>query len=240
MKSLQPFWILALISLAALAGAQDRKSTPYPVMAPTEQYRSLNDQEEIALARSAAPASISGGAEILVLGQRGYETAVKGTNGFVCFVQRSWAAGFDDPEFWNPRIRGPNCFNPPAVRSVLPQYLRRTEWVLAGFAKEQILEKTRAALGAHQFTDPEAGSLSFMLSKQQNLGDQAANGPWLPHVMFFIKHGETAAWAAGLEGSPILGKDGLPSESTVLFIPVRRWSDGSPVPASPLEHHHGK
>ena len=149
MKSLQPFWILALISLTALAGAQDRKSTPYPVMAPTEQYRSLNDQEEIALARSAAPASISGGAQILVLGQRGYETAVKGTNGFVCFVQRSWAAGFDDPEFWNPRIRGPNCFNPPAVRSVLPQYLRRTEWVLAGVAKEQILEKTRAALGAH-------------------------------------------------------------------------------------------
>jgi hypothetical protein len=134
---------------------------PYPVMAPAEQYRSLNVQEEIALARSAAPASISAGAQILVLGKRGYETAVSGNNGFVCFVERSWTAAFDDPEFWNPNIRGPNCFNPTAVRSVLPQYLRRTEWALAGVAKDQMIDKTRAALAAHQFSDSEAGSLSF-------------------------------------------------------------------------------
>jgi hypothetical protein len=240
MKSPQALSTLALIGLISLAGAQGKSPMSYPVMAPVEQYRSLNVQEEIALARSAAPASISAGAEILVLGKRGYETAVSGSNGFVCFVERSWTAGFDDPEFWNPEIRGPNCFNSAAVRSVLPQYLRRTEWVLAGVAKGQMIEKARAALAAHQFTDPEAGSFSFMLSKQGNLGDQAAGGPWLPHVMFFVKHGETAAWAAGLEGSPILGKDGLPSEPTVLFIPVRRWSDGSPAPPPPTEHHHGE
>jgi len=239
MKNPQPLSILVLIGLIGLAGAQEKKPMPYPVMAPVEQYRSLDVREEIALARSAAPASISAGAEILVLGKRGYETAVSGSNGFVCVVERSWTADFDDPEFWNPKIRGPNCFNPPAVRSVLPQYLRRTEWVLAGVAKDQMIGKARAALAAHQFTDPEAGSFSFMLSKQGNLGDQAAGGPWLPHVMFFIKHGETAVWAAGLEGSPILGKDGLPSEPTVLFIPVQRWSDGSPAP-SPTEHHHGE
>jgi hypothetical protein len=240
MKGPHPLSILALIGLTGLAGAQEKKPMPYPVMAPAEQYRSLNVQEEIALARSAAPASISAGAQILVLGKRGYETAVSGNNGFVCFVERSWTAAFDDPEFWNPNIRGPNCFNPPAVRSVLPQYLRRTEWALAGVAKDQMIDKTRAALAAHQFTDPEAGSLSFMLSKQGNLGDQAAAGPWLPHVMFFLKHGETVAWAAGLEGSPILGKDGLPSEPTVLFIPVRRWSDGSPALPTEVEHHHGE
>lgn len=238
MKIPQPLSMLALMGLIGLTGAQERKSTPYPAMAPAEQYRSRNVQEEIALARSAAPASISGAAQIMVLGQRGYETAVSGNNGFVCLVERSWTASFNDPEFWNPKIRGPNCYNPPAVRSVLPQTLRRTEWALAGVAKDQMIEKTRAALAAHQFTDPEPGSLSFMLSKQGNLGDQAAAGPWLPHVMFFVKHGETGAWAAGLEGSPIVGKDGLPIESTVLFIPVRRWSDGSPVPPSPMEHHH--
>src|SRR6202000_1351671 len=101
----------------------------YSEVAPAEQYLIANRQDEIELARSAAPPSISADAQVLVLGRHGYETAVKGKNGFVCFVERSWAAGFDDPEFWNPKIRGPNCFNAAAVRSVLPQYLRRTEWV---------------------------------------------------------------------------------------------------------------
>jgi hypothetical protein len=238
MKTPQTLSFLVLISLIGLADSQEKKPTPYPTMAPMEQYRSANVQDEIALARSAAPASISADAEIRVLGERGYETAVKGSNGFVCLVERSWSASFDDPEFWNPAIRGPNCFNPPAVRSVLPQYLRRTEWVLAGVTRDQLIAKAREALAAHQFIDPEAGSLSFMLSKRGNLGDQASGSPWLPHVMFFVKHGETAAWAAGLEGSPILGKDGLSSEQTVLFVPVRRWSDGSPAPPPPMEHHH--
>jgi len=232
MKTPQRFLTLALIGLMGSAAA------PYPAMAPADQYRIPNPQDEIALARSAAPPSISANAQILILGKRGYEPAVSGNNGFVCFVERSWTASFDDPEFWNPHIRGPNCFNPPAVRSVLPQYLRRTEWALAGATKDQMIDKARAAIAAHQFTDPEPGSLSFMLSKQGNLGDQAAGGPWAPHVMFFLKHGEAATWAAGLQDSPILGKEGHVSEQTVLFIPVRRWSDGSPVLPAPVEHRH--
>ncbi len=173
---------------------------------------------------------------MLVLGKRGYEVAVKGRNGFVCFVERSWAAGFDDPEFWNPKLRAPNCFNPPAVRSVLPQYLERTEWVLAGLGRLQIVEKARAAFAGHHFIAPEPGSFSFMLSRQGYLSDDAA-GPWLPHVMLFVAHGQAAAWGAGLEGSPILGTDGSPFEPTVLFIPVRSWSDGSPAPPPAKPNH---
>jgi hypothetical protein len=138
--------ILWLLGLMGLATAQEKKPAPYPAMAPIEEYRIADQQNEIALARSAAPPSISGDAEVLVLGKQGYETAVKGRNGFVCFVERSWAASFDDPEFWNPKLRAPNCFNPPAVRSVLPQYLKRTEWVLAGVGKAQMVDKARAAM----------------------------------------------------------------------------------------------
>ena len=156
--------ILLLLLSPGLADAQEKKPTPYPAMAPVEQYRIADAQEEIALARTAAPPSMSADAEVLVLGKHGYETAVKGRNGFVCFVERSWAAGFDDAEFWNPKLRAPNCFNPPAARSVLPQYLKRTEWVLAGIGRAQIVEKVRAEFASHRFTDPEAGSLSFMLS----------------------------------------------------------------------------
>ena len=236
MRTLACLPCLFLMGLSGLAGAQGKISTPYPAMAPAEQYRIADAQEEIALARSAAPPSISADAEVLVLGERGYQVAVKGDNGFVCFVERSWTAGFDDPEFWNPKLRAPNCFNPPAVRSVLPQYLKRTEWVLTGATKQQVIERTRAAFASHQFTAPEAGAFSFMLSKLSYVNDVTA-GPWLPHVMFFVPHGQVAAWAAGLPDSPILGTDSSEIEPTVLFIPVRRWSDGSPVPAS-AEHHH--
>jgi len=227
--------ILSLLVLSGLAAAQEKKPTPYPAMAPVEQYRIANAQDEIALARSAAPPSISADAEVLVLGQHGYETAVRGRNGFVCFVERSWSAGFDDAEFWNPKLRAPNCFNPPAVRSVLPQYLKRTEWALAGVDKAQMIDKARAAVATHTFGAPEAGSFSFMLSKQGYLSDDGA-GPWLPHVMFFVPHGQAAAWGAGLDASPILGTDGSPFEPTVLFVPVRRWSDGSPAPPPGASH----
>jgi hypothetical protein len=79
-----------------------------------------------------------------------------------------------------------------------------------------------------------------MLSRQGYLSDDSA-GPWLPHVMLFVPHGQAATWGAGLEGSPVLGADGSPVEPTVLFIPVRRWSDGTPAPPPPpLEKHQHK
>jgi len=231
--------ILASTVLAALTWSGSANSQPlktaYPEMAPAEQYRIANREDEIALARSAAPPSISGDAEVLVLGSHGYETAVKGKNGFVCFVQRSWTAGFDDPEFWNPKIRGPNCFNPPAARTELPQNLKRTEWVLAGATRQQMIERTKAAVASHDFKAPEAGAFSFMLSKNGYLSDDGA-GPWLPHVMFFLPHGQADNWGANKEGSPVIGQDASVIESTVLFIPVRSWSDGSPAPPPPKKH----
>src|SRR5215510_14509084 len=144
--------ILWLLVLSGFAAAQEKKPTPYPAMAQVEQYRIANAQDEIALARSAAPPSISAEADVLVLGKHGYQTAARGRNGFVCFVERSWTAGFDDAEFWNPKLRAPNCFNPPAVRSVLPQYLKRTEWVLAGISKAQLVEKAQVDFNSHRFT----------------------------------------------------------------------------------------
>lgn len=231
--------ILGLIVLAALNWSGPAQSqalkTPYPEMAPAEQYGIVNREDEIALARSAAPSSISAGAQVLVLGRHGYETAVGGKNGFVCFVERSWAAGFDDPEFWNPKLRAPNCFNPPAARTELPQYLKRTEWVLAGATRQQIIERTKAAVASHSFKAPEAGAFSFMMSKNGYVSDAAA-GPWLPHVMFFLPHGQADIWGANKDGSPIIGQDGSAIESTVLFIPVRSWADGSPAPPPAKKH----
>src|SRR5215469_8945792 len=98
---------LILATICALPQAQEVKS-PYPSMAPLEQYLMGRDAE-IALARSAAPDSISRNATILFLGKHGYETAAEGKNGFVCLVQRSWASSFAAPGSWNPKNRSPVC-----------------------------------------------------------------------------------------------------------------------------------
>ena len=97
----QALVLATAVSLAGVGQAQEPKS-PYPHMAPIAEYLMTDQNAEIALARSAAPASISRDAAIVVLKQRGYETAVTGKNGFVCIVERSWMSPFDWPEFWNP------------------------------------------------------------------------------------------------------------------------------------------
>jgi len=205
------------------AGAQDGNKTSYPSMAPVEQYRIASRSEEIALARSAAPASISSDAEVLVLGDHGYETAIKGKNGFVCLVERSWFATFGDPVFWNPKIRGPDCLNPAAVRTVLPVNLQRTQWVLAGLSKAEMLARTKASAAAHRA--PAPGSMGYMMSKQGYLSD--VDGHWHPHLMFFQSHTAMSAWGANLPGSPVMGAEGDPDEATIFFVPVGQWSDGT-------------
>src|SRR5690242_1629197 len=192
-------------------------------MAPLAQYRMANPTEEIALARSAAPSSISRDAKILVLGARGYETAAQGKNGFVCLVERSWDAGFDDPVFWNPKIRGADCLNPAAARSVLPHFLERTNWALAGVSKSEMIARTKAELAAHTYPLPEPGAMAFMMSKDQHLGLDGRH--WHPHLMFFVADVKDDAWGAGLSDSPVIaGHDG---PVTTFFVPIRKWSDGT-------------
>jgi len=212
---------VCLIGLIASAGAADGKA-PYPNMAPIEQYRIASRTEEIALARSAAPSAISNDADVMVLGDRGYETAVKGKNGFVCLVLRSWTASFDDPQFWNPRIRGPNCYNPAAVSTVLPVDLQKTQWVLSGVSMAEM-----AARGKTLNSVPAPGAIGYMMSKHQQL--PGSNEHWHPHVMFFEPHIATAASGADLPGSPVLSSGGSADEFTVFYVPVGEWSDGTPA-----------
>src|ERR1700678_4467942 len=172
--------LVILASGAWRAQAQEAKPS-FPSMAPLDQYLMERDAE-ITLARSAAPASISQDAEVMVLGRHGYETAVKGKNGFVCLVERSWTAPTDDPNFWNSKLRGPICLNAPAVRTYLPQTIRKTDLVLAGRSKDQMADEIKAAFDKKELPMPETGSMSYMMSKEQYLGDSA--GRWHPHLMF--------------------------------------------------------
>ena len=199
--------------------------TPYPDMAPLDQYLMPDREAEIALARSAAPESISRDAEVLVLGRHGYETAIKGKNGFVCIVERSWTSPVDDPGFWNPKGRSPICFNAAAARSFLPRTIKRTELILAGRTKAQMIEAITAAIDKNELPPMEPGAMCYMLSKQGYLNDR--DGHWHPHLMFFYSRTEPATWGADLPGSPILAFNDTWEHLTTFLVPVRQWSDGT-------------
>jgi hypothetical protein len=228
--ALRSFGLVVLLGLVWQAQAQDAKAR-YPSMAPLDQYL-MERNAEIALARSAAPESISQDAEVMVLGRRGYETVVKGKNGFVCVVERSWTAGIDDPVFWNPKLRGPICFNPPAVRSYLPLTIKKTELILAGRSKAQMSEDIKAALDKKELPPPEIGAMCYMMSKQGYLNDSV--GHWHPHLMFFLPLTDAKAWGADLAGSPVLANQDTLGRMTVFMIPVGKWSDGT---AAPMDEH---
>lgn len=221
-RVLRSFVLVVLLSLAG--HAQGDSKAPYPTMAPLDQYL-MERNAEIALARSAAPESISQDAEVMVLGRHGYETVVKGKNGFVCLVQRSWSAGIEDPDFWNPKSRAPNCFNAPAARFNVPLTIKRTQLILAGRSKAEMFEGVKAAFDKKELPTLESGAMCYMLSRQGYLNDR--DGRWRPHLMFFAPLTDPKAWGANLPGSQIIGltdpEDGL----TVFLVPVAKWSDGT-------------
>jgi hypothetical protein len=221
---------LAVVLLASQAKAQEAK-TPYPAMAATDQYMMERDSE-IALARSAAPESLSRGAEIMVLGPHGYETAVQGKNGFVCMVWRSWTAGTDDPDFWNPKLRGPICLNAAAAQSQVPITLKKTEVILASRSKDKMVEAIDAAFDKKELSPPEPGAMCYMLSQEGYLSDRG--GHWHPHLMFFLPLADPAGWGANAQGSPVIAFKSPLDRLTLFLVPVGHWSDGTADSA--MEH----
>jgi hypothetical protein len=217
-----------VVVLSGLAGFAAADAIPYERMAPVEQYL-MPPGSEIALARSAAPAAISDKATVLTLDSRGYQTAVYGTNGFTCLVERSWGALFQSPDFWNPKIRVPICYNLAASRSILTYTLRRTKFALAGDSKERILDEVRVAVARNEFPSPEPGAMSFMMSKNGYLADaENAGGHWHPHLMFHVPKVAGASWGANLAGSPVIVDDReIPEPQTIFMVTVSHWSDGT-------------
>jgi hypothetical protein len=233
------FALAVATAAARQAHAQDAKN-PYPNMAPVDQYLIADRTAEIALAKTAAPASISGDAKVLVLGPHGYETGADGKNGFVCMVERAWMSPFDSPEFWNPKNRSPICLNPPAVRTVLPITLMRTKLVLAGKSKEEVKETVRAAIEKKELPELEAGAMSYMMSKDAYLTDAGSHN--MAHLMFYMPLG--TEWGANLvdssnhvsepfPGSPLLlapTYKGNPEPMYMFIIGTGMWSDGTAAP----------
>ncbi len=223
----------ALVAGAAAACLSVAHAADYAAMAPPGQYM-MDPAAEIAMARSAAPPAISDKATVLVLTPRGYEIAVRGDNGFVCAVERGWMSQYDFPQFWNPHMRGPLCYNPPAARSILPYTIRRTELVLAGRSKPQMVAAIRSAIAVHELPPLEPGAMTYMMSRQGYLNDEARS--WRPHLMFYFPRADGATWGADLPGAPPMLNPQFqdsPEALSVIIVPTAHWSDGTAAPTTP-------
>ena len=220
--------LIAALVIVTAAGSQAQAQGMQPryrAMAPVHEYLMANRKAEVALARSAAPAAISSRAEVMVLGRQGFEVAAQGTNHFVCLVERSWDAAVGSPKFWDPEIRGPDCFNEAAAKSYLPIVLMKSRLALAGKTEAQIGEAVEAAFDRKELPPMEPGAMSYMMSRQANLGGGV--GHWHPHLMFFVPMAMSKSWGANRPGSPILAGEDAPDRLTIFMIPVPRWSDGT-------------
>jgi len=215
--------VLALPVGACSAPAQDSK-TPYASMAPLENYL-MERNAEVALARSAGPETIAKDSDVMVLGPHGYEAAVKGKNGFVCMVLRSWTSPYDDPDFWNPKVLSPICLNAPAARSFLPYTIKKTELALAGRTRDQIRDGVKAALDKKDLPAMEIGSMCYMMSKQGHLNDR--DGHWHPHLMFFMPLMDPDVWGSEAPDSPLAAYKDTEDGLTIFMLPVGTWSDGT-------------
>jgi hypothetical protein len=229
--------VLAIGSSFVVANAAGQ-TDPYAKMAAVDQYL-MERNDEIQLARSAAPDSISRDATVLVLGRQGYETAVEGKNGFVCWVGRGWTGMFDWPEFWSPKVRAADCLNPQAARSIVPIVELRARMAMAGRSKAEMVSALQAAFESHQLPSLESGAMDYMMSKSSYLTDQGGHN--LPHVMFYTSGENAEDWGSGAAGSPVMSAPywfispmepsqmkGLPP-ILVFLVMVPGWSDGTPA-----------
>ena len=230
------------IALPFAARAQTRAgAAPMSHMALMAKYLMPRDSE-IAFARSAAPAAVSDSARILVLAAHGYETAVPGTNGFVCLVARSWDFAVTRPgaTFWDPRVRMAKCYNAPGARTRLPEYMKKTEWAMAGASEAEIGAREKAALAGGTLNgNAVPGAMAYMMSNR-SWGVGANPGPWRPHLMFYYPADRAPNWGANLTGTPVASaRAGGIAATTVYFVVVPAWSDGSPGPALAVAPAHG-
>ncbi len=232
--------VLALLILVpAGMNAQSDMKKKYPKMGPIDEYL-MNRDTEIEMARTAAPVAISHDATVLVLKRKGWVTAVKGSNGFVCMVERAWASSIDFPKVWNPKIKGPDCLNPAAAQTILPIVYKLTQMGLAGDSEQERIAGIQAAFAKKEIPPLEPGAIGFMMSKEQYLSDSEPHN-FVPHVMVFVPTRKTdSEWGAWLPHVPLgsasywfpnPGHDS-PLEHElpplrVLFIEVPKWSDGT-------------
>ena len=208
--------MLAILTASALHA----QTSKYP---PLDSYLMPRDAE-ITLARTAAPASISGHATIKVLTKQGFEVAEPGDNGNVCMVMRAFSAPTYTPAqfrdlVYDPSVHAPICFTAPAARTAMPYYELRTKLAIAGKTPDQIAQSLQSAYAHGGLPHRDAPTFAYMWSAHQHLGPGI--DAWRPHLMIFAPNFENAMVGGNAFGSPLPQvTDDAGTPFSVVVVPV--------------------
>jgi hypothetical protein len=167
---------------------------------------------EIALARSAAPASVSDSATVYVLGRDGYEVAVRGSNGIACYVSRSWPASLE-----------PHCHDGEGAATILPMEMRRVELLHRGTAPGAVERDIADGLANGRYRLPRRPAMSWMMSSAQRLigDDGRPAGAWKPHLMIYFPYLTGSELGLGAEPDPrhaVLVDGGKPTSNLMIVV----------------------
>jgi hypothetical protein len=183
--------LLAPLLAGIAAGAAWGQAPKYP---PLSEYM-MEQEAEVALARSAAPENVSARATVKILTPSGYKVTTQGDNGFVCLVMRGWGAPTYSPAalrdlVYDAKLRAPICFNPQAVRTVLPYQELRARLGIEGKGPDQIAEGVQVAYAKGELPQMEAVAFAYMYSADMYLGPQV--GHFHPHMMVYAPYYDNA------------------------------------------------
>jgi len=213
---------ILLLSLSAIlpVSSLQAQSHTYP---PVRDYLMQQDAE-IALARSAAPDTVSTHATVKILTTSGFKVAAQGDNGFVCLVLRGWSAPTFTPApfrdlVYDAKVRAPICFDPVASRTVLPLQELRTQLALQGKDPDEIAHGVTEAYALGKLPKMEGVSFAYMWSADMYLASGV--GAFHPHIMVYAPYYDNATLGANPFGgmAPFVSDDaGTPF--AVVVIPV--------------------
>ncbi|MEZ4415501.1 MAG: hypothetical protein R3E10_07075 [Gemmatimonadota bacterium] len=173
----------------------------------------LEREHEILLARSAAPPSVSAGADVYVFTADGYVLAARGGSGAACLVSRSWPDSLE-----------PECFDPEGTRTIMPMEMTRTELLHAGVAPEEAERRIADGIADGTFRLPQRMAVVYMMSEGQRLiaDDGTPAGKWRPHLMIYSPWltNEDAGHSTppGLMGGMVVDS-GLPTANLMVVVP---------------------
>lgn len=233
---------LTLVLLAAAAGMTVPAWTRDAKYPPLSEYM-MPREAEIALARSAAPPTVSDRATIKVLTGSGYEVAAPGDNGAVCLVMRGWSAIRFTPAdgrtgAYDAGIRAPICFDPVAARTILPQEELRTNLGLQGVSPDAIANAVAMAYAEGKLPQMEGVQFGYMWSADQDVG---ADDAWHPHMMIYAPYYRNAQLGghAPDSGLPsVVVDEGGPFALVVVAVPDRlAIKPQAAAPSAPGKHH---
>ena len=168
---------------------------------------------EIALARSAAPPAVSDSATIYVLGEQGYEIAVRGTNGNTCYVDRSRVEAI-----------APQCFNAEGAATIMALEMHRIALLHQEHSVAETNREIADGLASGHFHLPRGPALCYMMSADQNLFDDDGKpvGHWHPHLMWYIPYITPAELGLGKTGSDgtttVVQWEGSPLASVIIVV----------------------